>query len=291
MNEYREVADMQKNKKNSLSREQAGAIYDDLQRTMTTLMKKHGGKLPPVPSAKPKATAPSRPESARPAVTMAADEVSRALPPDENPNFPLMLPTKRNRGHIAALGLVCTFAAMKVLWSILEASGVAGVETAHATFDRAQAITNSPITTSVSSGPRSAGAEFTREELAVLTALDHRRVELEARARRLDDRERDLEKRDREFLARQTELKELTDKLQADRNKQEKKRSTQIEQLANVYGSMNPPEAATLIEQLDVHIALELLERMPEKRIGQILALMSRERALTITRLLSGKPS
>lgn len=283
---------MDKNKKkNSLTREQAGAIYDDLQRTMTSLMKKHGGKLPPVPGTKPKPAVQARPEAKRPPVTMASDEPSRALPPDENPSFPLMLPTKTNRGHVAALGLVCTFAVMKVVWAVLEASGVAGIETAHASLDRIGTAPISSATTSAIVGPRSNGAEFSREELAVLTALDHRRVELEARARRLDDRERELGERDREFLARQTELKELTDKLQADRNKQEKKRSTQIEQLANVYGSMNPPEAATLIEQLDVHIALELLERMPEKRIGQILALMSRERALTITRLLSGKPA
>ena len=45
------------------------------------------------------------------------------------------------------------------------------------------------------------------------------------------------------------------------------------------------------MEQLDVTIALSLIERMPEKRIGQILALMSPERALSITRMLSGKAS
>jgi flagellar motility protein MotE (MotC chaperone) len=43
------------------------------------------------------------------------------------------------------------------------------------------------------------------------------------------------------------------------------------------------------MEQLDVQIALSLIERMPEKKIGQILALMSKERALTLTKMLSGK--
>ncbi len=52
---------------------------------------------------------------------------------------------------------------------------------------------------------------------------------------------------------------------------------------------MNPKEASLLIEQLDITIALGLLERMPEKRIGQILSLMSPDRALTITRMLSGR--
>jgi flagellar motility protein MotE (MotC chaperone) len=80
----------------------------------------------------------------------------------------------------------------------------------------------------------------------------------------------------------------MTTALKLDRDKSDKKRNTQIEQLANVYGSMDPKEAASLIEQLDITIALNLLQKMPEKRIAQILALMNPERALGITRMLSG---
>jgi flagellar motility protein MotE (MotC chaperone) len=47
--------------------------------------------------------------------------------------------------------------------------------------------------------------------------------------------------------------------------------------------------AVQLIEQLDVAIALSLIERMPEKGIGQILALKSPGRAPLITRMLSNK--
>ena len=97
------------------------------------------------------------------------------------------------------------------------------------------------------------------------------------------------EKRDREFAVRLTQLRELTEKLSNQREQNDKKRSSQLEQLANVYSSMNPPEAAALIEQLDISIAIGLLERMPEKRIGQILALMNSEKALQITRLLSAR--
>jgi flagellar motility protein MotE (MotC chaperone) len=77
--------------------------------------------------------------------------------------------------------------------------------------------------------------------------------------------------------------------LRVNREKDEKKRSDKLDQLANVYGSMNPPEAAALMEQLDVTIALELIQKMPEKRIAQILALMTPNKALTITRMLSEK--
>ena len=86
-----------------------------------------------------------------------------------------------------------------------------------------------------------------------------------------------------------TELKEVTERLKIEREKGEKQRNVQLDQLANVYGSMNPPEAAHLLEQLDINIAHSLIQRMPEKRIGQILALMNAERALELTNRLSSK--
>jgi flagellar motility protein MotE (MotC chaperone) len=88
---------------------------------------------------------------------------------------------------------------------------------------------------------------------------------------------------------RLTELKELSERLKAEREKGEKQRNVQLDQLANVYGSMNPPEAAHLLEQLDINIAHSLIQRMPEKRIGQILSLMNAERALELTNRLSSK--
>jgi flagellar motility protein MotE (MotC chaperone) len=118
-------------------------------------------------------------------------------------------------------------------------------------------------------------------------ALDHRRSELEDRAGRLEQRELEFSARDRDLALRLTELKELSERLKIERQKGERQRDTQLDQLANVYGSMNPPEAAHLLEQLDIQIAQALIERMPEKRIGQILALMNAQRALELTNRLS----
>jgi flagellar motility protein MotE (MotC chaperone) len=264
-------------KKQSLSREQAGAIYDDLQRVMASLLEKQKMGGGPVPSGAAKAPH-GKNVGAKPSLTPAR------VASDEHPGLPLMLPTKPNRGHFAALALVGIFALGKVAVAALEMSGVLVPSAAQATM----------TTTSVSAAKSSLQgvtdrSTSSKSEIAVLTALDHRRAELEERAMRLDERESELEKRDKEFVARQSELKELTDIIRSDRDRGEKKRSSQLEQLSNVYGSMNPPEAAALIEQLDVNIALGLLERMPEKRIGQILALMNPERALSITKMLSGR--
>ena len=87
-----------------------------------------------------------------------------------------------------------------------------------------------------------------------------------------------------------TELKAISERLKGERDKGDKQRNGQLEQLANVYGSMNPPEAAHLLEQLDIQVTLSLIERMPEKRMGQILSLMNAQRALELTNLLSKRP-
>lgn len=179
-------------------------------------------------------------------------------------------------GAAMAVFFVAGIALFKVFLSGLEALGVASVSPAQASI-------------SISSRIQGSAGPMSKEELRILTSLDTRRVELEERAHKLDDRESDIGRRDKEFLAKIAQLKELTATLRTERDKNEKKKNLQLDQLANVYGSMSPNEAAALMEQLDITIALSLIERMPEKRIGQILALMDAERALAITRMLSGK--
>lgn len=130
---------------------------------------------------------------------------------------------------------------------------------------------------------------ITREEMQILTTLDARRAQLEDRAKLLETREQELARRDSESEVKIAELRELTKKLADARKQDASKKTAQLEQLANVYGSMGPAEAAALLEQLDTSIAIELLAKMPEKRIAQVLSSMSKERALQMTRLLSSK--
>jgi flagellar motility protein MotE (MotC chaperone) len=172
---------------------------------------------------------------------------------------------------MSAFLFVAFFCCAKVSISALEAMGVGRVEEAQATI--------------VPLAPK--GPNWSKEEAKILTSLDHRRAELEERTNRLEQRELEFTVRDRDLALKLTELKELSERLKLERQKGEKQRDVQLDQLANVYGSMNPPEAAHLLEQLDIQIAQALIERMPEKRIGQILALMNAQRALELTNRLS----
>lgn len=176
-----------------------------------------------------------------------------------------------DRGQAAAALLVGGCALLKVIVGGFEFAGVGAVSPAQATVIK------------------EVGPKYSEGEVQLLKSLDARRVELEDRRHRLDERDRDLATREREFAGRLAQLRELTGLLKADREEGDKKQQTQVAQLANVYGSMNPPEAAALLGQLDITTTLALLERMPEKRMGQILSLIPAERALTITKMLTGR--
>lgn len=185
-------------------------------------------------------------------------------------------------GNSAAVALVVIFACAKIGISVLEASGIANLENAQAS------MVSSSIQPAAMMAPRGTPGDFTKEEVKVLTMLDARRTELESKSTEIARRDGELRRKEQELAIHMNELKSLTDKLKVNREQDDRKRTAQIDQLSKVYSSMAPEEAAKLIDQLDISIALAMLQRMPEKRIGQILAIMSPERALQITRMLTG---
>lgn len=276
----------------SMSREEAAELYRDLKKAMSTVRAKGGA---PQGATKAKSGAGDSASIG----AMIAREISNAMKkddlaaaqqgtrpsptnigPDIAPDLNSIFPSPRSPralGRNAALACVLCVAAFKVALSALDAAGFATATPAEATMVVAAKQERLP------------NEAFSREEIKLLTSLDARRAELEERNKRIDERAHDLDRRDREFVSRLTELRELTQKLGSERDRDQRKRNGQLEQLANVYGSMNPNEAAQLIEQLDVTIALGLIEKMPEKRIGQILATMKPEKALALTKLLSGR--
>jgi flagellar motility protein MotE (MotC chaperone) len=267
-----------------LTREQARELYDDLHRAMSQMMNKPGVKLPASASEKQgnAQVAKEIAQAIRSGLRADGGDESKSRSPMRTAGPVRQSPSQRARGagqlrgQRLAVSCVALFCCAKVVVSGLEAADIGRVEVAQASLQM-------PVQ-AVAKGP-----QWSKEEVKVLTALDHRRAELEERSARLDQREVELVARDSDVAGRLTELRELTERLKLDREKGDKQRNTQLEQLANVYGSMNPPEAAHLLEQLEVSVALGLIERMPEKRMGQILALMNAQRALELTNLLSSR--
>jgi flagellar motility protein MotE (MotC chaperone) len=268
-----------------LTKEQAQALYDDMHRAMQARMAAAvSGEAKTVSSTSGK-SAQGGLQAATGAAKRAAGSASyaKAAPSGERTrSLALGRLGKTSRivsqlgngsawtGQGLALMVLAFLGCAKVTLAVIQVSGVTRVEEASASIARLPA------------GPR-----WTKEEAKILTALDARRVELEERSSRLEKREGEFSAKERELAIRLTELKELSEKLKIEREKGDKQRNTQLDQLANVYGSMNPPEAAHLLEQLDIQVALSLVERMPEKRMAQILSLMNAQRALELTNLLT----
>jgi flagellar motility protein MotE (MotC chaperone) len=262
-----------------LTREQARELYDDLHKAMSQMMQKRGEKPPVSPAS---SGAPNSKLAKEIADALKTGLNGKAVPTPRptrsveasrraSPRSLSSLRSGSSNGHGLAVLFVAAFCCAKVALSAIEASGIAEVEPVQATV-----VASAPV-----------GPQWSKEEVKILTSLDHRRAELEDRSARIEQKEMELNARDRDLAGRLTELRELTERLKIEREKGEKQRNGQLDQLANVYGSMNPPEAAHLLEQLDVQVALSLIQRMPEKRIGQILSLMNAQRALELTNLLS----
>ena len=271
---------MAKKKKGQLSREEAGALYDEMKRQMVA---KLGNQAASIGSSGSQTTADTK--AAGKAMAAEIGRVLSAKPgAHPNPSRPSsgsmkLAKQKLNKssgfGRKAAVLLVIMVACAKIGVTIIENTGIIEISEARASL-KPNFNMQMPM-----------GPKFSKQEVEILKSLDSRRVELKERSERLDDKEQELEARDRAYAGKLTELRELTERLNIEREKDQRKKSNKLEQLANVYGSMNPKEAAELMEQLDVTIALSLIQRMPEKRIGQILSMMSPERALVLTRMLS----
>lgn len=60
--------------------------------------------------------------------------------------------------------------------------------------------------------------------------------------------------------------------------------------LTKVYETMKPEEAGAILDRLDDATARMILAHMKERSIGAILAAMSRDRAVEVTRVLGGEP-
>ncbi|HMO16766.1 MAG TPA: hypothetical protein PKA63_02825 [Oligoflexia bacterium] len=126
-------------------------------------------------------------------------------------------------------------------------------------------------------------------ERGLLLQLDQRRVELEQRKQILDEKERELQTQAKLVSEKVTELKALVSKLGSLRKDKDHKYEARMEQLASVYSAMAPNEAANLISKLDDEVGLGLLERMPGKRMAQILGVMEQSRALDLTKSLTNR--
>jgi flagellar motility protein MotE (MotC chaperone) len=289
------------NTKGALSRDQVGELYGDLNGAVQSLRlrkieaelaKKRGqvrnndGLAAKLFGKRPKETA----RGYQPVRPTMADEVpftgDRAMVREGAGN---------SFGKVMLIGGIATFGFLKVLFTTgLVNASVPKIEEELGVIASPEAPAG-PGKTAETAVPvvriSASNEAIGQHEKQLLMELDTRRVELEQRKSGLDKREGDLKREAQVLTERMAELRTLTSKLNELRVERDRKYQTRLEQLANVYGAMGPNEAAVLIARLDDDTALELLQRMPEKRMGQILSFMDKDRAVDLTKILTDEKS
>ena len=121
----------------------------------------------------------------------------------------------------------------------------------------------------------------------LLTALEQRQNELDARERDIKSREDRLALYEKDVTSKVTNLEEIEKRLSARAKAASQAVDAAAESLAKIYGAMKPSDAAPILDRLDDPTVLTIFRRMKEKQVGEILPLMTRDRAIALTQALA----
>ncbi len=124
-------------------------------------------------------------------------------------------------------------------------------------------------------------------ERALLEALRARRQELERRGEEVAQRELMLAAAERRFQERVDEMRALQTRLETELRARDQREEAGIRQLVRVYEAMRPRDAAIILDELEMPVVLQVLDRMREAKAAPILAAMRPDRARAVTSELS----
>ena len=111
-------------------------------------------------------------------------------------------------------------------------------------------------------------------------ALDKREKEISVREALLSAAERELDQKTKELTALKTEI-------QAAMKKRSDEEDARIGSLVKIYEGMKPKDAASIFNTLDIDVLMVIMTKMSERKSAPILALMSTERAKTVTTMMA----
>ncbi len=134
---------------------------------------------------------------------------------------------------------------------------------------------------------RAEEGRFTKSELDLLQNLSKRRDELDARERDLDIKSKVLDATQKRIDDKLAEMKVLDEKLSKTIALYNEKQNAQIASLVKIYESMKPAQASAIFNELDLPILLEVIDRMSERKVAPVLALMDPKKARDVTQELA----
>lgn len=127
-------------------------------------------------------------------------------------------------------------------------------------------------------------------EKALLERLGERREELEGRMRELEMRERLLDSAEKKLDGRVGDLKTLEEKV-SPAAKASADEAKAIKNLVIMYEAMKPKDAARVFDRLGLDVLVPVVQQMNPRKMSEVLAAMSPERAekLTVALATSGR--
>jgi len=120
-------------------------------------------------------------------------------------------------------------------------------------------------------------------ERTVLLELRQRRQDLDAREATLAARESLMMAAEQKVSARVTELQVLQKQLEALEATRKERENASWQGLVKLYEAMRPRDAATIFNDLEMPVLLQVVDRMKEAKAAPVLAAMQPDKARDLT--------
>jgi len=121
----------------------------------------------------------------------------------------------------------------------------------------------------------------------VLLELRQRRQDLDERDAALAARESVLAAAEQKLSARVAELQALQKTLEALETARKQREDVSWQGLVKLYEAMKPREAATIFNDLEMPVLLQVVDRMKEAKAAPVLAAMQPDKARDLTAKLA----
>lgn len=128
-----------------------------------------------------------------------------------------------------------------------------------------------------------AAPELTQAEINVLQTLRERRQALDAREAEIDLRESMLKAAEVNLESRIEEWKRLQTDVENLLARYEEAQDDEIQTLATYYEKMKPKDAARVFNTLDLPYLIEIVGRMKEAKVADVIGKMDTQKAKTLT--------
>ena len=122
-----------------------------------------------------------------------------------------------------------------------------------------------------------------REETIDLSLLKKKKAELKEREKYLEKRKVQLVALQDDINKKIASLTRLRNEIKAEVEKKKTDEDKKLKHLIKIYSAMKPVKAASLIEKLDIGLAIKLLSKMKGDTVGGILSFVDVQKAAKIS--------